>query len=129
MGVNVPGKRQFQRPPKAPLARYANYFEVGHNPYEFLIDFGQVQPEAAEIVLHTRLAISPTHSKLLMDMLSRAVRKYETDNDRIPEVTDKPGPLETLLYSLPDFEHRAVEERKKSVAAIVAAEKRSKKKR
>lgn len=123
------GKRQPRRGPKAPLARYANYFEVGHNPYEFLIDFGQFQPETAGIVLHTRIAIGPAHSKLLTDMLSSSVLKYESDNGPIADVTDKPNPLEAVLHSLPDFEQRAVEARRKSVAAIMAAEKHIKKKR
>jgi hypothetical protein len=115
---------------RAPLARYANYFEVGHNPYEFLVDFGQFQPERAEVILHTRIAVSPTHSKLLADMLSRAVQKYEAENGPIPEVTDTLDPLETVLRSLPDFELRAVEARRKSVAAaVMAANKRSIKRR
>jgi hypothetical protein len=115
---------------RAPLARYANYFEVGHNPYEFLIDFGQYRPEAEEVVLHTRIAVSPTHSKLLAEMLSAAVQKYEAENGRISEIANHPDPLEMVLRSLPDFERRAVEARRKSAAAaILAADNGSKKRR
>ena len=41
----MPPRSTSAKPARAPLARYTNYFEVGHNPYEFLVDFGQYQPE------------------------------------------------------------------------------------
>src|SRR5262249_22324684 len=68
---NVAGamsKRHCNRGAKAPLAHYANYFEVGHNLYEFFIDFGQFQPEVAEVVVHTRIAVAPTHAKAFTEM-------------------------------------------------------------
>jgi hypothetical protein len=114
---------------RAPLALYANYFEVGHNPYEFLIDFGQYRPETAEVVFHTRIAVSPTHSKLLTDMLNNAIQKHEIENGPIAGVAESLDPLEMVLRSLPDFEHRAVEARRKSAAAIMAADKGTTKRR
>ena len=45
-------------------ALYVNYFEVGHNPFEFLIDLGQYHPGPTEadgrIAIHTRVAVAPT---------------------------------------------------------------------
>jgi len=100
------------RPPRAPLARYTNYFEVGHNPYEFLVDLGQYQPEAKTVVLHTRIALGPTHAKLLHEMLARAIHEYETGNGVILEVPNSTDPLAVVLRSLPDFERRAVDARR-----------------
>ena len=31
-----------------PIARYANYFEIGHNAAEFILDFGQAYSTAKE---------------------------------------------------------------------------------
>jgi hypothetical protein len=75
---------------KRPLAHYANYFEVGHNPYEFFIDFGQFHPEIAEVSVHTRIAMGPIHAKLFADVLRGAVQKYEAENGIIPAVADQP---------------------------------------
>lgn len=42
-----------------PTARYANYFEIGHNAAEFVLDFGQAYSPAKERRLHTRIVTSP----------------------------------------------------------------------
>ena len=102
--------------PRAPLARYANYFEVGHNAYEFLIDFGQYQPESASVVLHTRLALGPTHAKMLAGMLGGAITRHEGDNGPIADACDPCDPLEVVLKSLPDFERRAIAARRSAAA-------------
>lgn len=102
---------------RSPLARYANYFEVGHNPYEFLLDFGQFQPEAEEVLLHTRIILGPTHAKLLSRMLAGAVDRYEAENGTIAEVQGPGDPLEEIVRSLPDFERRAVAARRKAAAS------------
>lgn len=71
---------------RAPLACYANYFEVGHNPYEFLLDFGQFQPEVSEVLIHTRIMLCPAHARMFAEILTNAVAKYETENGPIAEV-------------------------------------------
>ena len=96
---------------RAPLARYSNYFEVGHNAYEFLIDFGQYQPELSEVVLHTRIVAGPTLTKLLHEMVNNAISQYESENGPIPCPNDSQNPMEALLRSLPDFEQRALSAR------------------
>ena len=103
--------------PKAPLARYANYFEVGHNAYEFLLDYGQYQPETSSVVLHTRVALGPTHAKMLATMLNSAVERYEREHGAIHGVAEVLDPLDVVLKSLPDFERRAVAARQASVQA------------
>jgi hypothetical protein len=95
------------------LARYVNYFEVGHNAYEFLVDFGQYQPDTEGVVFHTRIALGPTHAKLLAEMLSQALNRHETEHGPVAAPGDAVDPSEVLLRSLPDFERRAVNARKK----------------
>src|SRR5262245_10701105 len=98
--------------PRAPLASYTNYFEVGHNAYEFLIDFGQYRPEIGEVALHTRIALGPTHAKLLATTLAAAVDNHEADFGSIPAIADSDDPLAVVLRSLPDFERRAIDARR-----------------
>lgn len=94
------------------VAGYANYFEVGHNPYEFLIDFGQVDPQRGSATINSRLAFSPTHAKLLMRILARAVEQYERDFGAIADVRED-DPLASILDVSPEFERRAAAARRK----------------
>jgi hypothetical protein len=112
----MPKLRPLPSRPRAPLARYANYFEVGHNPYEFLIDFGQYKPESASVVLHTRLALGPTHAKMFAAMLGGAISRHEGDCGPIADACDPSDPLEVVLKSLPDFERRALAARRRAAA-------------
>jgi hypothetical protein len=93
---------------RAPLAAYANYFEVGHNAFEFLIDFGQYQPEADAVTMHSRMATGPVHAKLLAGLLSDAVARFEAEHGPIADFTEAAAPgFVPLLIPPPDFEQRA----------------------
>jgi hypothetical protein len=112
-----------------PLARYANYFEVGHNAYEFLIDFGQFQPETSDVLLHTRMALGPAHAKLLDQILHDAVAKYEDEHGSIVIPHQSMDALEALLRSFPDFERRAVNVQRASATEAPVRARRSPQKR
>ena len=90
---------------------YVNYFEVAHNRYEFLIEFGQYRPgrdEAAGTVgIHTRLALSPPYAKMLSDLLARAVSEHEKAHGPIATIAESSTPFDIVLHSLPEFEERA----------------------
>jgi hypothetical protein len=70
--------------------RYANYFKVGHNAVEFLLDFGQFYPEAEHARLHTRIITSPTYAKALLKILRESIGRHEQVFGAIPE-EDKEG--------------------------------------
>ena len=64
-------------------ARYANHFQVGHNDYEFIFDFGQFHPgqvtdadEPPQIRI-VRIVMGPPFAKALLETLQRAVSEYE----------------------------------------------------
>ena len=57
--------------------RYANYFKVGHNAFELLLDFGQFYPEGEREQLHTRIVTTPSHAKALMEVLRESIERYE----------------------------------------------------
>ena len=64
-------------------ARYSNYFEIGQNAYEFLLEFGQCCVEGPEPVIHTRIVISPFYTKSLLELLEESVRGHEEAHGRI----------------------------------------------
>jgi len=51
--------------------RYTNFFQIGHNAFEFLLEFGQQGGK-----IHTRLYLSPPHARMLSDLLNDALRKH-----------------------------------------------------
>jgi hypothetical protein len=57
--------------------RYANYFEVGHNAFEFLFDFGQFYQDSKEARLHTRIITNPIYAKALFSTLRESIEQYE----------------------------------------------------
>ena len=59
-------------------ARYANFFEVGYNAFEFLLEFGQSYANE-KARLHTRVVMSPSYAKELLRILTESVQDYEND--------------------------------------------------
>lgn len=90
---------------RAPRAAYANYFEVVHNPFEFLIDFGQFDPDAAAVTMHSRMATGPAHAKLLTQLLTDAIARFEAEHGAITGLGEPA--FEMLLVPQPDFDRRA----------------------
>ena len=92
------------------LATYANYSEVGHNAFEFLIDYGQVRPDGGGIEIHTRIVAGPVPAKLFARLLNDAIARFEAENGEIPDAGEQDA-LALLMAASPDFEHRASEAR------------------
>ncbi len=97
---------------RPPIACYANYFEVGHNAFEFLLDAGQVEPQSGEIRFTNRIAINPVQAKLLSELLQRSILQFETLHDAIPNIAEEDFD-EFALTSLADFERRALDARRR----------------
>ncbi len=72
--------------------RYANYFEIGHNAFEFLLDFGQLYFEAPESMMHSRIVVSPFYAGKLLGVLQRAVRQYEQSYGKITDESEQMEP-------------------------------------
>lgn len=104
---------------RPPLACYANYFEIGHNAFEFLIDAGQVEPQSGEIRFTSRIAISPVHAKLLSELLARSVAQFEAAHDTIPDLADDDAGLRDLTCP-EDFERRALDLRRRATGRSAA---------
>jgi Protein of unknown function (DUF3467) len=103
-------------------AIYVNYFELGHNPFEFLVDFGQFHPGLAEgdgaTAIHSRIALAPPYAKMLSDLLARSVREHEIEYGPIAVVGAPASPLDSVLSPFGDFEERARALRSQRVAPV-----------
>jgi hypothetical protein len=55
--------------------RYANFFQIGHNAFEFLIEFGQQQDGEGSI--HTRIYVNPQHARILADLMLDTLQQHE----------------------------------------------------
>ena len=60
---------------------YANYFEVGHNAFEFYFDFGQ---GAERVKVYTRITTNPIAAQQLCDLLKSALAEYAHNYGTIP---------------------------------------------
>ncbi len=65
--------------------KYANYFKVGHNAYEFVIDFGQYYHETDQAELSTRIITSPVYAKIFLKILVQSIEQYEIKYEAIEE--------------------------------------------
>ena len=69
--------------PEAVEGKYANYFKVGHNAFEFVVefsqlyDFAQLSTEFPVEKVHTRIVTSPVYAKELLSVLQESVSEYE----------------------------------------------------
>jgi hypothetical protein len=66
-------------------ARYANYFEVGDNAFELIIEFGQLYADEAAPLRHTRIITSPVYARDLLHLLAEALQKHEDQFGPIPQ--------------------------------------------
>jgi hypothetical protein len=68
---------------REPNGRYANYFTVGYNAFEFLFDFGQIHAEDRSL-LHTRIITTPVYAKTFLGLLQESIDQYEQLCGTIP---------------------------------------------
>lgn len=87
-------------------ALYVNYFEVGHNRQEFLVELGQYRHDVDGVVIYTRIATHPTYAKLLAVLLDRAVREHESAHGPIGGLEVESHPFDVVYRSIPEFAQR-----------------------
>lgn len=62
---------------------YSNIVRIGHSPYEFMLDFGQFQPEGKRAFMDVRIITSPQHAKAILKALGENIARYEESHGRI----------------------------------------------
>jgi uncharacterized protein DUF3467 len=81
--MSPPASKPPATPP--PKSLYANYFEVGHTAFEFVLDFGQAYSGKPVSPCHTRIVTGPVYARALLEMLQRAVTQYDETFGRSDE--------------------------------------------
>ena len=69
----------------SPEGRYVNYFKIGHNAFELIIDCGQCYADNEEPRLYTRIVTSPAYGKALLETLRDSLEEYEKAYGRVGE--------------------------------------------
>ena len=64
--------------------RYANALQVGHNAFEFVLDFGQDYQEGQEVQWHTRIVTGPAYVRAFFETLRTSLVQYEQSYGTIP---------------------------------------------
>ena len=59
--------------------KYANYFQIGHNAFEFVLDFGQLYSDGRQEQMHTRIITGPSYAKEFLQVLQTSVEQYEDE--------------------------------------------------
>jgi hypothetical protein len=85
---------------QVPDRKYVNYFEVGHNPFEFYVDFGQYDPNSEKVQMHTRIVTSPAYAKMMGKTLSSSVGNFEREHGTIPANANEIDAMEMVRESL-----------------------------
>ena len=88
------------KPTRVLEGKYANYFEVGHNPFEFYLDFGQFDPQSKKVQPMARILASPACAKMLGKTLSSSVDSFEQEHGPIPTNTGEVDAMEMVRESL-----------------------------
>lgn len=73
-----------------PKGVYANYFEIGHTSFEFVLDFGQ-QYGRTPGECHTRIVTSPIYAQALFETLRESLEQYVEAFGSLPGPGDTPG--------------------------------------
>ena len=68
---------------------YSNIVRIGHSPYEFMLDFGQFQPEGKRAFMDVRIITSPPHAKAILKALKDNIARYEERYGKISVTTDE----------------------------------------
>jgi hypothetical protein len=84
--------------------RYINYFQVGQNAGEFLLDLGHYHPDLGRVQWHSRVVTGPIYAKLLSGALRDAVARHEKAHGPISGSADDFDPLELVKQSIADFD-------------------------
>ncbi len=62
---------------------YSNIVRIGHSPYEFMLDFGQFQPEGKRAFMDVRVVTSPQHAKAILKALKDNIATFEEKYGKI----------------------------------------------
>jgi len=56
---------------------YANFFMITNSPSEFIVDCGRILPGIPDARIYSRVLMTPSHAKQLMQLLEKNIESYE----------------------------------------------------
>ena len=68
---------------------YSNIVRIGHSPYEFMLDFGQFQPEGKRAFMDVRIIVSPQHARAILKALEDNIGRFEEKHGKISANQDE----------------------------------------
>jgi hypothetical protein len=72
-----------------PIGVYANFLVVGHNAFEFVLDFGQAYESSEGEQIHTRIATTPMYAKAMLVALRTALERYEAAHGYVLQAKER----------------------------------------
>lgn len=57
---------------------YSNLVIISHSPAEFILDFTRLLPGIPKAKVHSRIIMTPQHSKMFLAALKENIEKYES---------------------------------------------------
>ena len=69
--------------------RYANYFKLGFDRDEFVLDFGQSFSEEVNPCYYVRIVTNPAYAEVLRQMLNKSLKEYEKQFGPVPSVSEQ----------------------------------------
>ncbi len=80
---------------------YSNLAIISHSNQEFVLDFVRMMPNVPKAKVKSRIILSPSHAKRLMNALEENIKKYEDQNGPIQ---DGGTPMPPISFNTPSAE-------------------------
>ena len=77
LGISMTQKSAADNSEDAREGRYANHFFIGHNAFEFILEFGQFYEGNEKPLMHTRIVTSPAYALRFLELLNQAMDQYQ----------------------------------------------------
>jgi hypothetical protein len=74
--AHMPSENDASERSRRPEGKYANYFVVGYNANEFVMDFGQDHGEG-DTLFHTRIITNPAYVQVFVHLLSASIEEWQ----------------------------------------------------
>jgi len=62
---------------------YSNLVFIAHSPSEIIIDFARIMPGTPKGKVYSRIIMTPSHAKMLLQVLEENIRKFESQYGKI----------------------------------------------
>lgn len=92
----IPSQIQMQADELTLQGKYSNLAKITHTSEEFWIDFIAILPEPRVGKLLSRIIVSPSHAKRILQALKENIQKYEETFGPIQQPSDMPSKVEFI---------------------------------